>query len=280
MTIRIVTDSTADLLPEWVEQYNVTVVPAFVQFGSESFADDGIELPRREFYRRIVDNGEAVQTSSPPVGLTEELMRKALDGADHVVALSVSSQLSGIYNVMKLAADNIDASKFTVYDSRTLAMGLGWIVLDAAKAAHEGKDLETVKSIVEDLMERTVLYAGFDTLEYVRRGGRVSALAAAVGSILQIKPLFQVRNGRVDIIGRVRTMSRLYSEIEQYAQQSAPFERIAYIHTNAPERAEKLRDNLASINPHEQTYLIEATTAIGAQVGPGAVGFAGVRAKQ
>ncbi len=279
MTIRIVTDSTSDLLPEWVQQYNITVVPAFVQFGGDSFADDGVALPRSEFYRRLVDQGETVKTSAMPVGLCEDMMRQALAGADHVIAISLSSQLSGIYNVMKLAAENIGPEQFTVYDSRTLAMSLGWIVLAAAKAAYAGESLEQVKAVIEDMMSRTVLYAGFDTLEYVRRGGRVSALAATVGNLLQIKPLFQVKDGLVEIIGRVRTMSRMYSELEQYAQNVAPFERIAYIHTNAPDRAEALRDNLASLNPHQQTYLIEATTAIGAQVGPGAFGFAAVRAK-
>lgn len=280
MTIRIVTDSTCDLLPEWVAQYQITVVPAFVQFGDESFADDGLELPRREFYRRLVDNGETAKTSAMPVGLCETMMRDALEGADHVLVITLSSQLSGINNVMKLAAQHIDPDKFTVYDSRTLAMGLGWIVLGTAEAIAAGNDLNSVKAITEDLIDRTVIYAGFDTLEYVRRGGRISALAATVGNILQIKPLFEVKEGRIEVIGRVRTMSRMYSELEQYAQHVAPFERIAYIHTNAPDRAAKLRDNLASLNPHEQTYLIEATTAVGAQVGPGAFGFAAIRAKR
>ncbi|PJF42853.1 MAG: hypothetical protein CUN55_09530 [Phototrophicales bacterium] len=280
MTIRIVTDSTSDLLPEWIEQYKITVIPAFVQFGNESFADDGIALPREEFYRRLIEQDETATTSAMPIGLCEEMMQKALQEADHVIAITLSSELSGIHNVMKLAAQNLALDRITVYDSRTLTMALGWIVLAAAQAADAGESLDNIKALIEDLIERAVIYAGFDTLEYVRRGGRVSALAATVGGLLQIKPLFQVVNGRVEIIGRVRTMSRMYSELEKYAQDVAPFDQIAYIHTHAPERAEKLRDNLASLNPHGKTHIVEATTAIGAQIGPGAFGFAAIRSKR
>lgn len=282
MTVRIVTDSTADVDSKWINEYNIRVVPAFIQFGDESYADDGKELPPPAFYKKLFESETLPTTSAPSVGLTEGIFRDALAEADHVVAISLSSVISGINNVMNLAAKNIDPDRIKVLDGGTLSMGTGWEVIAAAEAAANGASVDDVIAIAEDTRQRTEVYAGFDTFEYLRRGGRVSSVAASIGKLLQIKPILHVKNNEVTPVARVRTYKKLYPELESLVRQHAAenkLERIAFLHTNAPEKLDPLKTALQDITPQNWVITTEATSAIGAQVGPKAIGIALVKAK-
>lgn len=281
MTVRIVTDSTSDVDPKWLEAFNIRVVPAFIQFGDESFADDGKELPPAAFYQKLAEAETLPTTSAPSVGLTEATFREALDEAEHVVAISLSATISGINNVMNLAANNIDPDRIKVLDGGTLSMGTGWIVIATAEAAANGASLDEVLAVAADTRERTELYAGFDTFEYLRRGGRVSSVAASIGRLLQIKPVLSVKGGHVEPVARVRTYKKLYPELESLVRKHADhgIERLAFLHTNAAEKLDPLKTALQDITPEEWVITTEATSAIGAQVGPKAIGIALVKAK-
>ena len=280
MTVKIVTDSTADIQEKWLKQFDIRVVPAYIQFGEESYPDDGVALPPPAFYAKLAEAPKPPTSSAPPPGINEQILRDALAEADHVVAITLSKSFSGIHNVMRLSAQNIDTERITVLDSGLLTMGLGWIVIAAAEAAANGASADEVIALVEDLRNRTIVYAGFDTFEYLRRGGRVSSIAASIGTLLQIKPVLEVIDGKVESVARVRTFKKLTPELNRLARQHTPIERLAFVHTNAADKLGPLKEALADITPSEWTVTTEATSAIGAQVGPGALGLAIVKAKQ
>ncbi|HRE47247.1 MAG TPA: DegV family protein [Aggregatilineales bacterium] len=178
--VRIVVDSTADVPPEYLARYDMRMIPAFVNFGAESYPDDGIALPRAEFYRRLVASSVLATTSAPSLGVAVDGLRAALEGVDHVVALTLSTNFSGIHNVFQLAAKEIDPARITVYDSGSLSMGVGWQALAAAEAAEQGAPPDAVLMAIREARARVEVWAAPDTLDYLRRGGRVNALVAGV----------------------------------------------------------------------------------------------------
>ncbi|MCB9438218.1 MAG: DegV family protein [Anaerolineales bacterium] len=278
MKISILTDSTADLAASWVAQYNIRVVPVYVNFGDESFVDDGVALPRSEFYARLAHAPELPTTAAPPPGIVEEAYRDLLRDADHVVTITVAADLSGVHNSMALAANNVAPDKITVLDSGTLSMGLGWQVIAAAEAAHKGADLAAVLEAARRARQKGQVYAALDTFEFLRKGGRVSWIKAGLGSLLQIKPIVAVKDGKVEPAGRVRTFKKAFDEMVKLAHTQVPLERLAVLHSNAPDRAEQLRQALVDIAPAEDVVIADVTTAIGTHVGPGGIGLAMVTA--
>jgi DegV family protein with EDD domain len=274
--VKLIVDSTNDLPVEWLARWDVAVLTAFVNFGEESFLDDGIALPKAEFYRRLTTSRVLPSTAAPAPGMAKQHIRQQLEKAEHVVAFTVASQFSSIYNIVRLAAQEVDPERVTVYDSGTVSMGLGWIVAAAAQVAEQGGGVDDVLAAAKSARERTRLYAAIDTLEYLRRGGRVNTLVASLGTLLQIKPIIDVRDGAVTTAQRARTMSRARQVLLDLAHQQMPLERLAVLHTDFPDGAASLRQELADIAPAE-TLIVDVTTAIGAHIGPGAVGIATVK---
>jgi DegV family protein with EDD domain len=262
-----------------LQKFDIRVVPAFVNFGETSYPDDGVSLPRPQFYERLAAATVLPTTSAPPPGLGEQVFREALAQADHVVAFAVSANLSGIYNGMVVAAREVDVNRITVIDSGTLTMSQGWMAIAAAEAAERGASVAEIQALVDDMRPRTNLYAVLDTLEYLRRSGRVSWLTASFGAVLQIKPIIILQSGEVSTTGRVRTFDKATQAIAQIAHDHAPLERLAVLHSNAPDRAQKLLDLLQDIAPKDYLAVVDVTTVIGTHVGPGGIGLALVQAK-
>lgn len=270
MSTAIVTDSTADLPPAWQTQYGIHTVPALVVLEGRSLRD-GIELSREDFYRRLPDLDPPPTTASPSSGEFEALYRKLLaQGAQHVVSIHLSARLSGIYNAARLAAQTFEGRVFVV-DSGSLTLGLGFQVLEAAQAALRGEPVTAILSLLKMLRPRTRVLALLDTLEYLRRSGRVPWVRAALGNLLRIKPLVEVHLGEVKRLAQVRTRRRGLERLLDEVRALQPFRRIAVLHTNAAETAHQLRNALHLPN---DTPLINVTTVIGTHVGPGGVGFA------
>jgi DegV family protein with EDD domain len=274
--VKLIVDSTNDLPAEWLARWDVGVLNCYVNFGDESFLDDGIALPKAEFYRRLTTSRVLPSTAAPAPGTAQQLIRQQLEKAEHVVAFTVASQFSSIYNIVRLAAEEVDPDRVTVFDSGTVSMGLGWIVAAAAEVAEQGAGVDDVLAAVKRTREQTRLYAAIDTLEYLRRSGRVNALVASLGTLLQIKPIIDVRDGAVTTAQRARTMSKARQVLIDLAHQQMPLARLAVLHTNFPDGAASLRQELADIAPPE-TLIVDVTTAIGAHIGPGAVGIATVK---
>lgn len=275
MTIRIVTDSTSDLPESLAEEYGVVVLPAYVNVGEESYLDR-VELSRREFYERLPSLPEPPTTAAPAVGaFTEAYEKLAAEGATEILSIHLSAKLSGMLNAARLGAQATDAAQVTLFDSRQISMGLGLLALTAAQDAAAGCNMEEITAGLEKRIGRTHVFAMLDTLEYLRRSGRVSWAAFGVGTLLRIKPLLHVFEGDVEMIERVRTRGRAVRRLMAHVEALGPLERLVVLHTRDPEGAASLGEEAQHLFPAQDDLpAVEVTPTIGAHVGPGALGFA------
>ncbi len=273
MPVHIVTDSTCDLPPDLVARYGIQVVPAVVNIGERSFRD-GLDLSRTDFYRQLPSLNPLPTTAAPSAGAFTEAYQRC--GAGDIVAITLASKLSAMYNAARLGAEALPG-RVTLIDSAQVSMGLGWQVLAAAEAAAAGRALSDVVAAVQSVQQRVALVAALDTIEYLRRGGRASALSALVGQVLQIKLLLEVRDGQVVPIERLRTAPRARQGVLDRIRALGPLQRAAVLHVAAPEVAQSLAEQVAPLTA-EPPVIVEATSVIGTHAGPGAVGVAAVQA--
>ncbi|HEC22067.1 MAG TPA: DegV family protein [Chloroflexi bacterium] len=274
--IGIVTDSTCDLPREIAEEAGIAVIPAHINIGRQSLRD-GIDISREEFYERLPTMPEPPTTSAPGPGAFVEVYERLLGRASHIISIHVASQLSSIYNAACLAAREIAPERIHVVDSGQTTMGLGWAVLAAVEALRESASLEGVLHSVQDTLRRVRVYAVLNTVEYLARSGRVSMVQLGLSNLLNIKPLIELREGVVSSLSRIRTWSRAVNALAGQVRSIAPIERLAVMHTNYLEGAEKFVTRIKDILPHpHESLLVNATTVIGAHVGPHGLGVAAV----
>jgi DegV family protein with EDD domain len=276
--IRIVADSACDIPQDIVEKYGISVIPAYINFGLESIPDDGVSITREAFYERLKTADPLPTTSAPPPGVSEQIMRAALADADHVVAIHVASKLSGIFNTSRVAAEAIDTERISLFDTGQASMGAGWAAIAAAEAADRGADVDAVIAAAQSTNERTTLWAVPITMEYLRRSGRVNALVAGLGEMLQIKPIISVDDGEANSAGRVRTTKKVIEKLIEMTREQAPLERLAVLHLNNQDGAALMRAALSDVAPPDNTVILMASSAVGANFGPGGLGIALVRA--
>ena len=274
--VGLVTDSTNDLPKEWLDKWGVSVVPAFINFGTESYADDGVQITRAEFYRRIASSSETPRTSAMPPGLALDGIRKQLEIHEQVVVFSLASQFSSIYNTFVLAAQQIDPDRVIVYDSGSVSLGLGWQLAAGADVATAGGNVQDILQAARDARQRVKLYAMIDTLEFLRRGGRVSNVVAGIGTLLQIKPIIEVREGMVTTVQRQRTTSRALQALIDTVLSEAPFDRLGILHTANESGAEALKAKLSAVATGD-ILITEACAGIGVHTGPGCLGVSFVK---
>jgi DegV family protein with EDD domain len=258
---------------ELIEKWQIGVVPAFINYGGQSYADDGIEFDRVKYYHELPHMPQQPTTAAPPPALAEKIMQQTFEGADHLVIISVPATLSGIYNSFRLAASSLPPDRVTQIDSGTVSMGLGFQVLAGAEVAAETGDVSAVVAAIERVRRHQKVYAGLATMEYLRRSGRLSWAAASVGALLQIKPVVQAGENVVTAVARVRTFAKVVDKLIELTQAEAPLERLVLLHTNNPDGALDLKARLGGIVPDNCT-LMNATPAIGTHIGPMALGVA------
>ncbi|TFV67475.1 UNVERIFIED_ORG: DegV family protein [Bacillus sp. AZ43] len=276
MSVAVVTDSTAYLPAELVEGYGIHVVPLYVVLAGRS-GREGWDIAPDDVSRALSVRGQTVSTSRPTPGDFVAAYRKALDeGADQLVSIHLSSELSSTADAARLAASQVGEHIVTVVDSRSAAMGSGFAVLAAARSAAADADAATVARSARETAAATRTLFVVDTLEHLRRGGRIGSAAAVLGSALAVKPVLHVQDGRVVPLEKVRTSARAMHRLVQRAVEFAgegPVS-VAVHHLAAPERAERLaaevRDRLPQLR---ELHVSELGAAIGAHVGPGAVGI-------
>ena len=278
MTIRIVTDSTCDLPQEVVEAYGITVLPLYINFGEESYLD-GVEISREAFYARLPESDPAPTTALPgPQMFAEAYEHLTAEGATEILSIHVSISLSGVMNAANLAAQEAKAAPVTVFDSGSLSMGLGFLVWSAAQAAAEERSRDEIIALLKDQGARTHVFAALDTLEFLRRSGRMSRVMAAVGSWLKMKPLLKMYQGN-PTADKVRTTRSATERLLSLLSECAPLEKVALVHTHALDRAKALRSSAQHLLPAEGVLSLDITPVLGAHLGPGAVGFACVTAR-
>jgi DegV family protein with EDD domain len=273
--VAVVTDSTAYLPAALIEKYDIEVVPLYVVLAGRS-GREGSEIGPDDVARALATRGQKVSTSRPTPGDFVAAYRRRLGaGADRLVSIHLSSELSSTTDAARLAASQVGEHLVTVVDSRSTAMGMGFAVLAAARAAAEGADAPTVAEVAQDTAAATRTYFVVDTLEHLRRGGRIGSAAALLGTALAVKPVLYVREGRVVPLEKVRTAARAVNRLVQLAVEAADDGPVAIAvhHLAAADRADRLAAELRHQVPDlVELFVSELGAAIGAHVGPGAVG--------
>lgn len=271
MNTAIVTDSTSDLPVELAAQNNIEVIPNIIMIEGVDYLD-GKGMTREEFYNRLPKLKEQPTTGTASSGTYEKLYERLLRrGAQEVFSIHAASSLSGIFNAASMAAHNF-TGRVRVMDSGNLSMGLGFLVLEAARVARQGLPAKEIEAHILEYSKRLRLFAMLDTLEFVRRSGRVSWATARIGSLLGIKPFLEVRAGKILSLGETRTRMKGVQRLAELLLNQGPIERIALLHTNAAEEAHAFWAGVHMDVPEEPFY-VNVTTVIGTHVGPGALGF-------
>lgn len=273
--VAVVTDSTAYLPPGAAERHGVHVVPLEVRLG-ERTAQDGIDVTPAELITALADRDLLVQTSRPAPASFARVFRELLDdGAEEIVSVHLSRELSGTWDAARAAAQEVDPERIRVVDSRAIAMGLGFAVLAACDAAASGARGVAVAAAAGAVAARCRVLFGVQDLERLRRGGRIGAASALLGGVLAIKPLLHLSEGRIAPLEKVRTTTRATERLVALAVAEAggPGARLAVHHLGAEERAEDIADRLREQLPDAaELHVSEVGAVIGAHVGPGLVG--------
>jgi DegV family protein with EDD domain len=271
MGIRVVTDSACDLPPHLVDALGIEVVPLTIRFGDDEFVDQ-VELSTAEFWDRVEQFDGLPETSAPAPGAFEARFRDLIDrGATGIVCINLSSHLSATMQAAQVAAAGVSGDvPVQVIDSRSASMGLGNLCLTAARRAADGDPLESIVHEVVDRRDRTRLFATLDTLEFLKRGGRVGNARALLGTMLSIKPVIEVREGIVEEAGKVRTRSKALKLLAAKAEEGK-IEHLAVLHGDAPD-LEALLDMLAPIFPRDDIITGVVGPVIGTHTGPRVIG--------
>jgi len=274
MTVAIVTDSSSDLPDDLVAAHSVGVVPLSIRFGDEELLD-GRDLTPTEFWARCASSPVLPETSAPSPGAFEVAFRAAAErGATGVVCVSLSSKLSATIEAARAAAGALDGVvPVRVVDSRSVTMGLGMIVLAAARAGADTDDVDQVAALATEMAVRTRVYGTLDTLENLKKGGRIGAAQALLGSILSVKPAIEVRDGAVEPGPRQRTRARALAWLAGRVAADAPPGEVAIISGQAPD-VDALRSLLAPHVGDDRLMVANLGAVIGTHAGPRAIGVA------
>ncbi len=277
MKIGIVTDSTSDLPAYLIEEHNIQVVPTILILDGKEYAD-GTGISREEFYTRLPALQTAPTTAAPSIGdfITpyETLFSQ---GCDHILSIHPANQLTTIINVARQAAQEFP-DKVTCVDSGSLSLGLGFQVIAAAEESELG--LKPALDAITSTRKRLQVSAALDTMEYLKRSGRVPSAVATLGGLLSIKPMIELLDGEVKAIGAVRTTKQADERILKFLLERGELERLAILHTNAEPRARNLLNEMMSRarqSVPRDILFVNVTAVIGTHLGPNGLGFAAVR---
>jgi len=269
MVVKIVTDSVADLPSQVVSELGITVVPLNVRFGTEVYRD-GIDLTAEQFYGKLVHSKVLPVTSVPSPGSFAGIYDKLAEETDEILAIILSSKLSGTYEVALQSMGLMKRKcRVEVVDSQWAVMAQGFVVMKAAEAAKAGANLDEVIDVTRKTIPRVNFLATFDTLEYLKRGGRIGRAQAFLSSILNINPIITLKGGVVEPAGRTRSRAKAIDCLYDFAVSYSHIEEMAIEDATTPGDAEKLVERLSSKFPKERIYRSKMTPAIGTHTGPG-----------
>lgn len=273
MTVRVVTDSACDLSDRLAETLRIEIVPLSIRFGDEELVDRE-QLTPEQFWDRLRSSPVLPETSAPSAGQFEARFRHVIErGATGIICINLSSRLSATMQAAQLAANAVrDQCPIVVIDSRTVSMGLGALCLTAARRAADGAKLEEIVEDVLSRRDRTRLFGALDTLEYLKKGGRIGNARALLGSVLSIKPIVEVREGLVEEAGKVRTRSKALALLADRAR-AEKVDSLAVLHGQADD-VDDLLDRLGEFFPRDEIVTGLVGPVIGTHAGPGVIGVA------
>ena len=273
MTVRIVTDSTSDIPAPLAAELGISVVPLSVIFGDEVFRE-GIEITHDLFYDKLVRSKVLPTTSAPSVGDFLEVYERVLKETDEIVSIHLSSKLSATYNNACQAAKQLSdqGAHIEVLDSLSVSFGLTFMASAAARAARNGAGFEEIRKIVDQMIPRTHVFVVLDTLEYVRRGGRIGRARAFLGAMLKVKPILSFQEGEVHPEERVRTKALALERLLQMATSYRIKEAGIGYSTN-PQEADDLKHRLETMAPGVDVSIVRLGPVLGVHGGPGTLGI-------
>lgn len=272
MGVRVVTDSACDLDDAVIADLGITVVPLSIRFGSEEYVDR-VNLSPQEFYDKMASSAALPETSAPAPGAFEQAFRTALDGgADGVLCINLSGGLSATIQSAQNAQRSMPDAPIRIIDSLTVTGGLGSQVVAAATAAREGRSLDDITAMVTSMVPRTRLYGCLDTLDNLKKGGRIGGAQALIGSLLSIKPLIEIRDGVVHEAGKPRTRGKAIRQLVERLKEAGPVENVYVMHGLAPD-VDELVELVAEVVPREQITVGIIGATIGTHGGPRVLGI-------
>lgn len=273
MPVQIVTDSAADLSPELIAAHGIRVVPLSIRFGDEEFTD-GVELTPDQFYEKMATFSGMPATAAPAPGAFESAIRDAGTNGDAVVVINISSALSATMqsaeNAARAVGDDLDVR---VVDSKSITATLGLKVLAAARAAAEGASADEIVALVEEMRTRSRVYGALNTLDNLKKGGRIGGAQAMLGSVLSIKPIIDISDGSVTEAGKVRTRRKALMWMRDKLFEQPQIEELALCSGNAAD-VDELLQLIEPRYPRDQVQLWTIGPVIGTHGGPGVIGFA------
>lgn len=278
MAVRVVTDSGADIPPDLARALGITVVPLNLHVGERVYRE-GIDIDVDAFYRDILPGPVLPMTAQPSAGAFAEVYQALARDTDEIVSIHISAKLSGTCQSALLGRQSAPRGcRIEVVDSQHLSMAQGLLVLAAARAARDGERLDAVVRLAQDAVGRIYVYAVLDTLEYLRKGGRIGRLQAFLGSLLHIKPMLSFRDGAPYPLERVRTRARALDRLCELTRQLKGIRDMAVMYNTTPTEADALAGRLAGCYPREKMIMARVGPVLGTHVGPGALGVAALTA--
>ncbi|MES0328970.1 MAG: DegV family protein [Dehalococcoidales bacterium] len=268
MTVKIVTDSTADIPPSIAEALDISTVPVYVRFGRQVYRDI-IEISHDELYTKLADDPVHPTTSQPSPSDFATVYRQLLQPGDEIVSIHVSSKLSGTYNAALQGRELVEGSHIEVFDSGSLSMGLGLTVMAAARLAKAGQGLAAVLAEVRAAISQSHAFGLLDSLKYLAKGGRVGKAKALVGGLLNVKPLLVLKDGELHPFGLVRNRRRGLERLFEYVKGAPSLREVAIVYSTAPDEAQALKERLTTVIDKNRIYISQLGPALGVHGGPG-----------
>jgi DegV family protein with EDD domain len=274
MTIKIVTDSTADLPPVLTKELGITVVPLYVRFGDKTYRD-GVDITGDEFYKRLLTDPIHPNTSQPTPQDFTDVYRELSQKADGIVSIHISGKLSGTCSSALQAKEVVAAEcPVEVIDSKTTSMALGLIVMAAVKIANTGASVKQVAEDVKQVVSSVKLLVLFDTLKYLAKGGRIGKAKSMLGSVLNVKPLLAIKDGEFVPVAQVRSRSKGIDKLFDFAIGTPNVEDMAVIHSTTSDEAESLASRIGTEIKLEQVRIARLGPVLGVHGGPGVLAVA------
>jgi len=271
MPVKIVTDSGADLPEELAEELGISVVPVYVRFGEEVYRDR-VTISEDEFYERLTHDPVHPNTTQPGPQDFLEVYQKLSSDADGIVSIHISGKLSGTYNSALMARDMLEGGcPVEVVDSETLSMSVGLIAIAAAEMAKAGESMDKIVEWVKQAIPKTYLFFLLDTLEYLRRGGRIGKAKALLGSVLNVKPMLTVKDGVLVPAGQVRTRAKGMDKLFEFVKEATDIQDLAVVYNTTPDEAQNLAERIGSVFDSEKIRMARVGPGLGVHGGPGAM---------
>lgn len=274
--VTVVTDSTAYIPEEALGDLNIPVIPLWLHWGDESLRD-GVDIDPPAFYRRLQESKTFPTTSQPSAGEFEDFFRQAGADADAIVGIFISSKLSGTIPNAQAAQAQLSELSIRIVDSLSTAMSMGFVVLAAAQAAADGKSLDEVVAVAEDMCDRVHILFVVDTLEYLHRGGRIGGARRFLGTALNVKPLLYLDDGSIEPLGQVRTKRKAVKRMLEVAGEQLGGKQMveaAALDIGSPNEGDTIAEQIRDRFGVSTVYRTTVSPVIGAHVGPGTVAIA------